>query len=129
MENLDIIILSTIVTTLFVVFGIFTYKEMSKVDENSYKYEREGGPRAQLLYFVAKLFEDSPKKKLNPRQQAMIYSNVKRTIADMESNGVYFSEEIKEKLKHKRDELVCNYSDLPSVMSYVDEEDFYNGHS
>lgn len=39
-------------------------------------------------------------------------------LADMESNGIYFSEEIKEELKKQREELLCEYSGLPSVKSY-----------
>lgn len=123
MENLDIIILSTIVTTLFVVFGIYTYKELKNgVVEST---GEESGPRANMVRFVGKLFDDDMNKKRNPRQQAMVYSNVRRTISDMESDGVYFPKEVKDKLKQKREELICNYSDLPSVMSYLDEEDFY----
>ena len=127
MENLDIIILSTIVTTLFVVFGFVTIKEFKNAKHT--EGSEEGGPRVAMLKFVGKLFDDDMNRKKNPRQQAMIYSNVKRTIADMESDGVYFPKEVKDKLKQKRDELICNYSDLPSVMSYLDEDDFYNGHS
>lgn len=127
MENLDIIILSTIVTTLFVVFGIYTYKEFKSGSFES-KGE-ESGPRANMVRFVGNLFDESATKKMNPRQKAMVYQNVKRTISDMESDGVYFPKEVINKLKEKRDELVCNYSNLPSVMTYLDEDDFYSGHS
>jgi len=128
MENLEIIILSTIVITLFIVFGFVTIKEFRNIDLNSIPSE-EAGPRANMVKFVGRLFDEEANKKRNPRQQAMIYYNVKRTIADMESDGVYFPEEVKDKLIKKREELICNYSNLPSVMSYIDEDDFYNGHS
>jgi hypothetical protein len=36
----------------------------------------------------------------------------------MESEGIYFSQDVKDELKKKREELVCNYSGLPSVKSY-----------
>ena len=39
-------------------------------------------------------------------------------LADMESNGVYFSDEIKEELEKQREELLCEYSGLPSVKAY-----------
>ena len=130
MQHLDIIILSTIVTTLFVVFGIYTYKEVKTISSDDYKPQKEDtSPRANMIRFVGGLFEESSTKKMNPRQKAMLYSSVKRTIADMESDGVYFPLEVKEELKAKREELVCNYSDLPSVMSYLEEEDFHHGHS
>jgi hypothetical protein len=34
----------------------------------------------------------------------------------MESDGMYFSEEVKEKLQKEREELFCEYSGLPSVL-------------
>jgi hypothetical protein len=39
-------------------------------------------------------------------------------LADMESNGIYFSEEIKEELEKQREELYCEYSGLLSVKAY-----------
>jgi len=42
-----------------------------------------------------------------------------RTISDMESEGIYFPEDVKEELKRQRDELHCEYSGLPSVQSYM----------
>ena len=115
MENLDIFILTSIVATLFIVFFIAVYREFSRVDENSYKYEKEGGPRVYLFNLMAKLFEDEtiPKK-----EKKKFYKAMYRTIADMESNGLYFSEEVKEELKKHREELHCEYSGLPSVKAY-----------
>lgn len=51
-----------------------------------------------------------------------------RPLSDMESDGVYFSEEIKIELGKRKVESVCEYSGLPSVSSYVEEE-YYQGHS
>jgi hypothetical protein len=39
-------------------------------------------------------------------------------IADMESNGVYFTEEQRKELQRLRDEALCAYSGLPSPLSY-----------
>jgi len=52
-----------------------------------------------------------------------------RPLADMESNGVYFDE--KDLLLVGDDSLFCNYSGLPSVKSYENDEDeeFSVGHS
>jgi hypothetical protein len=41
-----------------------------------------------------------------------------KTIADMESDGIYFPQEVKEKMKEYREELHCEYSGLPSPKSY-----------
>lgn len=115
MENLDIIILSTIVTTLFVVFFVAIFREIKNVDENSYKYEREGGPRAALFNLMAKLFED---EKTTKREKKILYKAVSRTISDMESDGIRFPDEVKEELKKQREELHCEYSGLPSPKAY-----------
>ncbi len=36
----------------------------------------------------------------------------------MESDGIYFPEEVKEELRKHREELHCEYSGLPSVKAY-----------
>ena len=41
-----------------------------------------------------------------------------RPISDMESDGVYFSDEDKKILQEHREQNWCHYSDLPSVASY-----------
>jgi len=128
MENLDIIVLSAITTTVFVVFGIYTYREFKRIDLYG-DSNVEMGPRANLVRFMGKLFDESQNKKLDPRQQALIYKSIKRTISDMESDGVYFPIQVKEQLDKKREELECHYSNLPSVMSYISEDDFVSGHS
>jgi len=114
MENLDIIILSTIVSTLFIVFGIVMFKEFKNVSDQS-KNVYETGPRANMVRFMGRLFEEPS---LTVRQKKVMYKAMDRTIADMESEGIYFSEEVKEGLKKQKQELHCEYSGLPSVKSY-----------
>jgi hypothetical protein len=36
----------------------------------------------------------------------------------MELDGVYFSDEVKEKLEKEKEELFCEYSGLPSPKAY-----------
>jgi len=84
-----ILILTLIVVILFVIFGVTIYKEFSKMS-----------------------------KKMTSNEREIVYQAMNRTIADMESEGVYFSEEIKEELKKQREELICHYSGLPSVQSW-----------
>jgi predicted Holliday junction resolvase-like endonuclease len=84
-----ILILTLIVVILFVIFGVTIYKEFSKMS-----------------------------KKMTSNEREIVYQIMNRTIADMESEGVYFSEEIKEELKKQREELICHYSGLPSVQSW-----------
>jgi hypothetical protein len=117
MENLDIIILTSIISTLFIVFGILMYKELSNVDKNGWQYDPNAKKygREALFVLMQRLFdEDSVPKK----ERKTIYKAVKRTIADMESDGMYFPEEVKEQLKEYREEMHCEYSGLPSPKSY-----------
>jgi hypothetical protein len=114
MENLDIIILTSVLSSLFVVFGVLMYKELSSVDENTYKTSKDGGPRVYLMKMMGRLFDDE----IPTKERKIIYKAVKRTMSDMESDGIYFPEEVRERLKQYRDELNCEYSGLPSVKSY-----------
>jgi len=116
MENLDIIILTSIVSTLFIVFGILMYKEFSNMEKNGYQYDPNAKKygRDALFEMMAKLFEDEAPKE----EKKIIYKAVKRTISDMESDGVYFTEEIKDKLEEYREEMHCEYSGLPSPKAY-----------
>jgi hypothetical protein len=117
MENLDIYILTSIVATLFIVFGISMYREFSRMGKEGYQYnpnEKKYG-REALFVLAAKLFED---EKVPKRDKEIIYKAVNRTIADMESDGIYFSEEAKDELRKQREESFCEYSGLPSVKAY-----------
>ena len=117
MENLDIIILTTIVSILFVVFIILTYKEISKMEKEGYVYtpntKRYG--RDAIYVLLERLFDDKKKTK---SEKANLFKTIDRTIADMESDGMYFSEDVKEKLEKEREELFCEYSGLPSPKAY-----------
>ena len=117
MENLDIIILTTIVSTLFAVFFILMYKEFTKMEKEEYSYKpnvkRYGRDRVYDL--LERLFDDD----LTPKSQKVkLFKTIDRTISDMESDGMYFSEEVKEKLEQEREELFCEYSGLPSPKAY-----------
>lgn len=57
------------------------------------------------------------------------YIGAKMYIADMETNGVYFSDEQRMILKEQKEKLLCNYSGLPSVSAYAYDENFYGNHS
>jgi hypothetical protein len=117
MENLEIIVLTTIVSTLFLVFFILMYKEFSKMEKEEYTYKpnvkRYG--RDAVYDLLERLFDDETKSK---SQKAKLFKTIDRTIADMESDGMYFSQDIKEKLEKEREELFCEYSGLPSPKAY-----------
>ena len=117
MENLDIIILSTIVSTLFVVFGIVMYKELKNASDQSDDLY-DNGPRANMIRFIGSIFDSESTSKMTKKEKVAVYNAVKRTMADMESDGVYFPEDVKKELERKREEMMCEYSGLPSVKSY-----------
>lgn len=118
MDNLEIIILSTIVTTLFAVFFITMWRELDAVSKNPPDYSKESGPRADMMKFVGRLFDSPSLTKEQADKKIDVYNRVYKTIADMESDGVYFPDDVKKELIKKREELYCEYSNLPSVSSY-----------
>jgi len=131
---MDIIVLTSIVVTLFLVFGIATYREMMHMAKTPYKYVKETGPRADMVNFVGRLFDNEvSSKKMTFKQKDLVYKAMHRTMADMESDGNYFPDEVKEEMKKQREELDCEYSGLPSVKTYSDKEEdkdeFLIGHS
>lgn len=117
MENLDIIILTSVISTLFVVFFVLMYRELAEVEKNGWKSDPNAKKygREALFVLMQRLFDEDavPKK-----EKKTIYKAVKRTMSDMESDGIYFPEEVKEKMKEYRDELHCEYSGLPSPLAY-----------
>lgn len=116
MENLDIYILTSVVATLFIVFFVGIYRAVKDVDAETYKSSgKEGGPRAALFNLMAKLFEDDtiPKK-----EKKKIIKAMTETLADMESDGIRFSDNVKEEMEKQREESFCEYSGLPSPKAY-----------
>ncbi len=117
MENLDIYILTSIVATLFIVFFIAIYREFNRMSKDGYQYnpnEKKYG-RDALFVLAAKLFED---EKITKKEKKVIYKAMYRTMADMESDGVHFPEDIKKELIKNREESICEYSGLPSPKFY-----------
>jgi hypothetical protein len=117
MENLDIIILTSFVVVAFLIFIITSVREFIKMEKEEYAYKpnvkRYG--RDGLYDLLERLFDDD----LTPKyQKVKMFKTIDRTISDMESDGMYFSEEVKEKLEKERGDLFCEYSGLPSVKSY-----------
>ncbi len=108
---MEIVILTSIVVTLFIVFAIATYREIKRDYTPPVK---EMGPRANMVNFMGRLFDNNQTIK----EQHTILRAMTRTISDMEGDGVYFPDSIKNELEKKRDELYCEYSNLPSVKSY-----------
>lgn len=122
MENLDIIILSAVATIGFIVFIVGCFKELSKMEKEDYIYnsKQKKFGRDALYYMIENLFDDT---KGNKDDKVKLIKIIDRTISDMEYDGIYFSDEVKEKLKEEKKELLCEYSGLPSSKAY--ETNFY----
>ncbi len=120
MENIVIVSLTLLLSSLFIGFAWSVIKEFKKISNGEVDKKSETGPRASLVKFVGSLF-DEEYSALPVQERVMFYKKVKRTIADMESDGVYFPEEVKEELEKKRQSLMCEYSGLPSAAFYLED--------
>lgn len=119
MEQLDIIVLTSVMATAFIIFIVATCREFIYMSKNSFNDQYGKGREFKLLTFTKKLAENNHTRK---KQKKVIYNAIFDTIADMESDGVYFPEEVKKELVKQRDELTCHYSGLPSTISYESSE-------
>lgn len=99
MENIDIIILTSLVVIAFAIFIITSIKEFIKMEDNEYEFEKSTGPtRAALFNVLSSLFEDDN----IPEETKEKYKNtIKRTISDMHTDGMYFDKKTKSKLRNK----------------------------
>ena len=100
--EMDVVILTAIIVTLFIVFIIAVYREFSVMENETYVFQKESGPRAGLVNFVGNL---AANKSLSTSERKSIYKAMNRNIADMESDGVYFDEIVKEMIKEQMAEL------------------------
>jgi hypothetical protein len=91
--DMDIILLTAVISTLFIVFIIAVYREFSVMESETYVFQKESGPRAGLVNFVGNL---AANKSLTKDEKKVIYKAMHRNIADMESDGVYFDNSLKE---------------------------------
>lgn len=91
--DMDIILLTAVISTLFIVFIIAVYREFTVMENETYVFQKESGPRAGLVNFVGNL---AVNKSLTPQEKKVIYKAMHRNIADMESDGVYFDNSLKE---------------------------------
>jgi len=117
MENLDVIILSAIAATGFIIFIVGCFREFAKMEKEEYKPSTTNKKfgRDAIYDLLEGLFDD---KLTTKKQKVELLKRIDRTISDMESDGIYFSDEVKEKLEKEREELFCEYSGLPSPKAY-----------
>ena len=83
MENIDLIVLTAIISVLFLVFIIATFREFSESNKTPFKGGKEKGIRADMIQFVGRIFTD---EKIDPKEKRELLSIVKKTLSEMESN-------------------------------------------
>ncbi|HQV59794.1 MAG TPA: hypothetical protein PLO70_12040 [Chitinophagaceae bacterium] len=81
MENLDLIILTTIVVILFMVFILATFKEMQEIAKNPLDTGKERGPRADMIEFVGRIFSE---KNIELSEKKELLNIIKKKIDEIE---------------------------------------------
>jgi hypothetical protein len=100
--DMDIILLTAVISTLFIVFIIAVYREFAVMENETYVFQKETGPRAGLVNFVGNLASN---KTLTKQEKKVIYQAMHRNIADMESDGVYFDNSLKSIVQDQIEDL------------------------
>lgn len=97
--DIDVIVLTSVVVTLFIVFFFAIFKEFKTMDTQVYRHSDGAGPLAGLVDIMGKLTDET---KVSKVEKEIIQKVMTRTIADMESDGVYFDENIKDLLNKSK---------------------------
>ncbi|MBM3416879.1 MAG: hypothetical protein FJY20_10670 [Bacteroidetes bacterium] len=82
MENTAIIILTIIVSLLFMAFIIGTYREFSLMNNTAFSGGEEKGPRAVMVQFLQKIFTD---ENIEPGKKNELLDIMKKTFDDMDT--------------------------------------------
>ena len=100
MENLDIILLTAVVAIAFIAFIATTLKEFSIMENKTYTFDKNKTTygRDALFDLLQKAFDEET---IPLKERNALLQTIDRSMSDMETDGLYFSEEIKEKLKAK----------------------------
>lgn len=57
MENLDLIIFTSVLVLLFILFGVATYKQFTRMENQSFNSTSEKGGAENFLKFITKMFD------------------------------------------------------------------------
>lgn len=80
-NNTDIIVLTSIIIVLFIVFVIATVRELNTISTTKFVEKEEGGPRAEMLRFIGKLFTDD---RIDAGKRITFMNAVKPMLEDMQ---------------------------------------------
>lgn len=81
MENTDIIVLTSVIVVLFLVFIIATVREFNIMSNTKFSGKEEGGPRAEMVRFIGKLFTDD---RIDAGKKIRFMNAVKTIIEDLQ---------------------------------------------
>ncbi|MEO7767415.1 MAG: hypothetical protein ABIS01_08320 [Ferruginibacter sp.] len=79
-NNTDIIVLTSVIIVLFLVFIIATIREFNTISTSKFVEKEEGGPRAEMLRFIGKLFTDD---RIDDNKKITFMNAVKPIIEDL----------------------------------------------
>ncbi|MCY7291879.1 MAG: hypothetical protein LH615_06820 [Ferruginibacter sp.] len=79
-NNMDIIVLTSVIIVLFIVFIIATVRELNTTSPPKFVGKEEGGPRAEMMRFIGKLFSDD---RIDAGKKITFMNAVKPIIEDL----------------------------------------------
>ena len=79
-NNTDIIVLTSVIIVLFIVFIIATVREFNIMSTTKFVEKEEGGPRAEMMRFIGKLFTDD---RIDAGKKITIMNAVKNAMEDL----------------------------------------------
>ena len=79
-NNTDIIVLTSVIIVLFIVFIIATVRELNTIGTTKFVEKEEGGPRAEMMRFIGKLFTDD---RIDAGKKITFMNAVKPIIEDL----------------------------------------------
>ena len=79
-NNTDIIVLTSVIVVLFLVFIIATVRELNSISATKFEEKEEGGPRAEMLRLIGKLFTDD---RIDAGKKITFMNAVKPIIEDL----------------------------------------------
>ena len=79
-NNTDIIVLTSVIIVLFLVFIIATIRELNTISTTKFVEKEEGGPRAEMLRLIGKLFTDD---RIDAGKKITFMNAVKPIIEDL----------------------------------------------
>ena len=82
-NNTDIIVLTSVIIVLFLVFIIATVREFNTMSTTKYVEKEEGGPRAEMMRLIGKLFTNDS---IDAGKKVTFMNAVKPILEDLAQN-------------------------------------------